>query len=285
MNMDIDLLLDTIVARLKTVPGLTGLTLGGSRARGTHHPTSDLDLGLYYEPDTPPDLTTLRQVATALDDTGRTDLITPLGGWGPWINGGGWLKVQGQPVDFLYRNLAQVRRVIAACQAGELEVAYQPGHPHGFVSSIYLGEVAYARLLWDPTGVLAELQTQTQPYPPALCRTTVGRFLWEARFSLDTAAKAARRGDVTYVAGCAFRTVACLNQTIFALNGRYLLNEKGATGAAAALPLALTAYQPRVAACFGLLQTDPAALTAALDQLAALVQETETLAAAANRAA
>ena len=44
------------------------------------------------------------------------------------------------------------------------------------------------------------------------------------------------RDDPAYVAGCGFRAVACLNQSLFALNGVYLLNEKGATAAAEKLP-------------------------------------------------
>lgn len=31
------------------VPGMRAVALGGSRARGTHSPDSDVDLGLYYE--------------------------------------------------------------------------------------------------------------------------------------------------------------------------------------------------------------------------------------------
>ncbi len=248
----------------------------GRGARGTHHAGSDIDLGLYYEPAAPPDLVILRQVAASLDDDRRVDIITPLGGWGPWINGGGWLKVQGLPVDFLYRDLAKVRRVITACQAGELEIAYQPGHPHGFVTSIYMGEVAQARILWDPTGALVVLKAQTQPYPAALRQATFAKFLWEAGFSLETAHKAVARVDVAYVAGCCFRTVTCLMQVLFALNGQYLLNEKGAVAIAATFPQTPPTLQARVGAVFAALQPEVATLTTALAHLAELVQEVNT---------
>lgn len=36
---------------LKAVCGLVAVVLGGSRARSTRTPQSDVDLGLYYEPD------------------------------------------------------------------------------------------------------------------------------------------------------------------------------------------------------------------------------------------
>lgn len=87
--MEPQALIQGIVQPLQQVDGLVAIVLGGSRARGTHTATSDIDLGLYYDPTKPPELATLRQIAAELDDAHRLDLITPLGGWGPWINGGG----------------------------------------------------------------------------------------------------------------------------------------------------------------------------------------------------
>jgi TatD DNase family protein len=37
-----------IVNRLKLVKGLNVVVLGDSRARGTHTPNSDIDIGIYY---------------------------------------------------------------------------------------------------------------------------------------------------------------------------------------------------------------------------------------------
>jgi len=42
--------LAAIAGRLVGVEGVVGVLLGGSRARGTHHPDSDVDLGVYYRP-------------------------------------------------------------------------------------------------------------------------------------------------------------------------------------------------------------------------------------------
>jgi Nucleotidyltransferase domain len=128
-------LVKAVVDRIKRIEGVSAVVLGGSRARGTHTPTSDLDLSIYYHPDSPLDVNALDQVAAEFDDSHRAGLVTPLGDWGPWINGGGWLTIQSQPVDFLYRDLKKVGFIIDACLGGQVEVAYQPGHPHGFVSS------------------------------------------------------------------------------------------------------------------------------------------------------
>ncbi len=54
------------------------------------------------------------------------------------------------------------------------------------------------------------------------------RLISAPNFSLLTAQKVIYRGDVTYAAGSCFRSVACMNQILFAINKEYLLNEKGA---------------------------------------------------------
>ena len=77
---------------LKTVPGIRAIVVGGSRARGSWDAVSDTDLGLYYDPQYPPAVEALDQVAATYDDRKQSGLVTEIGGWGPWINGGGWSK-------------------------------------------------------------------------------------------------------------------------------------------------------------------------------------------------
>jgi len=90
--MNVEELIADAVQRLRPVHGVAAIVLGGSRARGAHAPSSDVDLGIYYQPERPLDLAALTRVAAGLDDLRRPDLLTPIGGWGPWINGGGWLR-------------------------------------------------------------------------------------------------------------------------------------------------------------------------------------------------
>ncbi|MBD1995551.1 nucleotidyltransferase domain-containing protein [Leptolyngbya sp. FACHB-541] len=259
-----------VVDRLQSIEGIVAIALGGSRARGSHTQKSDVDLGIYYQPENPPDLIALNQLASQLDDNHRENLITPIGEWGKWINGGGWLKIEGISVDFLYRDLAQVNRVIEDCHAGQITIDYQPGHPHGFVSSIYMGEVAIGLPLHDPDGILAALKAKTIPYPTGLKQATVNKFAWEISFSLFVAQKAIARNDVAYAAGCCFRSVACMNQVLFALNEEYLLNEKGAVAVANSFALCPQNYQQRVESAFTLLTVDADSIVkviAILDQL------------------
>ena len=264
MNQQFPQFIDHIVSRLQSIQGIAAIALGGSRARGNYTKKSDVDLGIYYNPENPIDLIALNRLASELDDDHRPNLITPIGEWGKWINGGGWLKVEGVPVDFLYRDVAQVEHVIDDCCAGKLTIDYQPGHPHGFVSSIYLGEVAIGLPLYDPDEVFAALKAKTNPYPTKLKQATIDQFAWEISFSTFIAKKAIARGDVAYASGCCFRSVACMNQVLFALNEEDLLNEKGAVAIANKFAICPLNYRSRVESAFTLLAVDSEAIAEAI---------------------
>jgi predicted nucleotidyltransferase len=273
MNQQLPQFIHCVVERLRSVQGISAITLGGSRARGNHTPKSDVDLGIYYKPENPLDLIALNHLASELDDNHRANLITPIGEWGKWINGGGWLKVEGVAVDFLYRDLAQVSSVIDDCHAGQITIDYQPGHPHGFVSSIYMGEVAIGLPLHDPDGVLDAFKAKTTPYPLQLQQATVNKFAWEISFSLFIAQKAVARSDVAYASGCCFRNVTCMNQVLFALNEEYLLNEKGAVAIANGFALCPRNYQERVESVFALLAVDAKSIMDAIAILDGIEQD------------
>lgn len=275
--MDARKLILFIVQQLQQVEGLVGVVLGGSRARGTHTAQSDIDLGLYYRAEKPLDLDALRRLALQLDDRHRDDIITNFGEWGPWINGGGWLKIQGVAVDFLYREVDTVAASITSCQQGKVQIAYQPGHPHAFLSSVYMAEVALCHILWDPQAVIGELKAQTIPYPLVLKQALIKQFFWEATFSATIAAKGVSHNDVSYVAGCCFRGISCLMQTLFALNERYWMNEKGAVALAQTFPLCPSRLDVKVHDLFANLVPETAQLMGAVQLLEELVKETELL--------
>lgn len=245
--MSNDPLLARIIPVLASVPGVAAIVLGGSRARGTAHDASDYDLGLYYRDRAAPDIDRLRAAVTGLVDDPAAAHVTPVGEWGPWIVGGAWLAIGGHKVDLLYRSIDEVTDVIDACRNGEIGMHYQPGHPHGFCSAIWMGEVALCRTLHDPDGLLAALKARTAPYPPALREALVRRFQWEILFAIENAEFAVPRGDSTHIAGCAYRALACIAQVLFALNGRYLINEKGALAQAENFPVTVRDLAGRVA--------------------------------------
>src|SRR5262245_738211 len=98
-------LAERLAQRLAATRGVVAVVLGGSRARGDTGPDSDVDLGLYYDPERPLDVPALRRLAAEVDDRGAPEAITEPGEWGPWINGGAWLQVEGHRVDWLYKDL------------------------------------------------------------------------------------------------------------------------------------------------------------------------------------
>lgn len=175
--MDVQNIISKIIDSLKQIDGVHALVLGGSRARGTENPNSDIDIGIYYSANSGLDIARLRRAASILDDDHRDNLITEIGGWGPWINGGGWLKVNQTPVDFLYRDVNKVSKVNDQCLMGDITIDYQPGHPHGFINSMYLAEIALCKVLWDPSGLVEAMKSRTNSYPHVLQKAIIQKFL------------------------------------------------------------------------------------------------------------
>jgi predicted nucleotidyltransferase len=271
-------ILDEVTGKLRGVPGVVGVVLGGSRARGTHRSDSDVDIGIYYDETKGFEVQSLREIAMELDDEHRKDLITPLGAWGPWVNGGGWLVIRGYHVDFLFRDVHRVSRVIDDCRKGIVTADYQTGHPHAYLNMMYMGEVDLCRILADPEGRIAELKAQTRPYPKALQEAIIGRFLFEASFSLMFAEANRNHDDLAYVSGCCFRTVASLNHVLFAKNEEYCVNEKRAVAMVDRMALKPSHYKERIDRVFtGLSAKDRRGTEEAIATLRELISETEEL--------
>lgn len=256
--------IEHMAARLAEIPGVVGVMLGGSRARGEHRPESDWDLGVYYRGAL--DLAALGELA------GPGVEVAGPGGWGPWVNGGAWLRVDGVAVDWILRDLDRVERVWADCRAGRYEVGVQAGHPLGFWSPCYAGELALGRVLTDPNGELAALKAELADYPEPL-RAALTAGAWEADFLVGAAAKGAARGDVLYVSLCLSRAVGVLVQALYARDRRWCLNEKGALAVADQLPCAPADFGARVGQLLGAVGETPEALTATADRARELVGE------------
>jgi len=180
--------LEELADQLVGIPGVHGVLLGGSRARGDHVPESDHDLGLYYRP--PLDVTALAELARRVSGPGAT--VTGCGEWGPWVDGGGWLTVDGGAVDWIYRDLDRVHRSWEDARAGRFRFHAQVGHPLGVPDFAHAAEVALGVVLADPAGELAALQAEMVEYPPRLAEALVAQ-LWEADFLVANARKAVSR--------------------------------------------------------------------------------------------
>ena len=98
-----------LVAAVARVDGIAAIVLGGSHARGRATPSSDIDIGLFYHEDRPLSIEGLRRIVAEFDPRPEAR-ATDLWEWGPWVNGGAWVAVDGFRIDLLYRCVEQVER-------------------------------------------------------------------------------------------------------------------------------------------------------------------------------
>jgi len=178
-----ELLLHQLVDHLKPVHGLRAIVLGGSYASGAPRPDSDIDIGLYYDENQPLDIGHVRSIASRINDA-QEPTVTDLGGWGTWVNGGAWLSIEGQRVDFLYRDIDFVSSTIDDCNAGQIRSDYWQQPAYGFYSFMYCAETVICRPLYDPDQVIERLKAKVAHYSPHLKQAIIKNFLWSARLKL-----------------------------------------------------------------------------------------------------
>ena len=271
-------LVSSLAKQLGAIRGMKAVVLGGSHARGRAQPESDIDLGLLYSEAAPFSIQNIRELAEAVNDTAGP-VVTDLYGWGPWVNGGAWLTIGGQRVDFVYRSLEHVERLITEAEAGQYEVDYAQQPPFGFFSGTYLGEIAVCIPLVDPEARLDLLKRRVADYPEALRKSVVQDYLWQAEFGLAAfARKFAARADAYGTAACLSRAVNQLVLVLFALNGRYPINDKAALAEVAEFELAPREFGPRVRRVLARVGASPGELTAAIESIVEVLRETVELA-------
>jgi predicted nucleotidyltransferase len=216
-----------MLGELRNVSGVLALVIGGSYARGNARPDSDVDIGIYYDEEAGLDIDALRAVAQHFHSDG-VPTVTALYGWGAWVNGGAWIKTPAGKVDFLYRNLAQVQRVIDDCKAGRTEIDFAQQPTFGFHSVIYMAETSVCLPVYDPQGHIAALKASVALYPPVLRSQLVSSSMWSAQFTAQHARGFAERGDIFNTVGCLLRAAYFLTHALYALNKVYYAGDKGA---------------------------------------------------------
>jgi hypothetical protein len=271
-------LVTSLAHQLAAIHGMKAVVLAGSHARGRAEPGSDIDLGLFYSEIAPFSIQAVRELATAVNDT-AAPVVTDFYGWGPWVNGGAWLTIGGQRVDFIYRNLEQVERVVADAEAGRYEIHYLQQPPFGFFSGTYLGEISVCIPLFDPESRLDLLKRRVGGYPEAFRRAVLQDYLFMAEFNLAAfAPKFAARSDCYGTAACLTRAVNELAMALFALNRVYPINDKTALAEVASFNLAPRQFGPRVQQTLGNMGGAAQELGAAVQGISQILQETIQLA-------
>ena len=252
-------MLRDLTVQLAQVDGIVAIVLGGSYASGDHHAGSDLDVGLYYAEARPFAVDAVRAIADGVSVAGSAT-VTDFYEWGAWVNGGAWIRTAHGKVDFLYRNVDQVQRTIAAARQGIVEHDYGQQPTFGFYSVIYLAETNICIPLYDPTGIIAQMKAQVAVYPLRLKESVVANSLWSAEFTLAFAHDFGAQGDVYNTVGCLTRVATNLTQALFALNERYFIRDKMVMASMADFALLPDGYVTRL----NRLLAQPGATTAAL---------------------
>jgi predicted nucleotidyltransferase len=217
--------LDRLTDRLSSIPGLEGISLGGSRATERHGPDSDWDLGLYTRGAFPVDA-----VRALADDAGWPGEVLDEGQWGEVMNGGAWLSIEETSVDLHWRDLDTVERVVADAERGEFFVARIPFHLAPIPSYILLAELAMGRTVW---GALPR-----PGFPDALRTGAAAWWRLNASFDLDYAAKLAAAGEVVVCVGLLSRVVVQEAYARMAERREWSTNEKRIIGDAGLASLA-----------------------------------------------
>ncbi|HEY2550431.1 MAG TPA: hypothetical protein VGI64_07625 [Streptosporangiaceae bacterium] len=202
--------MEHIASRLAAIPGVVAVTLGGSQATGRHRPDSDWDFGLYY-----------RGTIDAADvrALGWPGEVTGPGGWGPVVNGGAWLTVDGERVDLCYRDLDEVLGAVSDAQAGHFSIYALATFVAGIPSYVPVGELALGRVL---SGDLPR-----PGFPEALAASAPERWRSLAAMALRTASAHAERADVAATAGALGQALLAEAQARLAERREWALNEKG----------------------------------------------------------
>jgi predicted nucleotidyltransferase len=200
-----------VAGRLADLPGVTAVSLGGSRAHGTYGPGSDWDFAIYYRGHFDPD--DLRAV-------GWPGEVSEVGGWGRGVmNGGGWMQVDGRRVDVIYRDLDNVEFHVAEARAGRFAVENLLGYLAGVPTYVVVAELAGHLVLHG--------DLPRPAYPDALRKSASTQWFDRARFSLDYGRRAyAVTGKTLAAAGAAARAAAETAHGLLAARGEWVVNEK-----------------------------------------------------------
>ncbi|QQQ78981.1 nucleotidyltransferase domain-containing protein [Saccharothrix sp. 6-C] len=203
--------LDHLADRLAALPAVHAVTLGGSRAQGTHTPDSDWDLAVYYRGGFDP--ADLRAI-------GWQGEVSEVGAWGGGVfNGGAWLTVDGRRVDVHYRDLAVVEHELAEAERGRFHWEPLMFHLAGIPSYLVVGELALNRVL---RGTLPR-----PTYPEALRAAAPPVWRGKAALTLDYALSAhAPSGRLAEVAATLVTAALQTGHAVLAARGQWTTNEK-----------------------------------------------------------
>ncbi|TGM65861.1 DUF4037 domain-containing protein [Leptospira meyeri] len=217
--------LNKILYDLKSIENISAIVLGGSFSTEMANENSDLDIGIYYYETSPFDIEKIKYVADkhSIDESAT---VTGFYQWGTWVNGGAWIETISGEVDFVYRNIQQVKSTIEKAKEGIVINDYEQQPPFGFSSPIYLAETYYCIPLYDPHNIIQELKNEVRNYPLKLRQALIQQSLWSVEFTLWQADKFAKKGDLYNTIGCFTRALKNIIDALLAINELYSIGDK-----------------------------------------------------------
>jgi hypothetical protein len=202
---------DYVSGRLYELPGVTAVSLGGSRGQGTNRPDSDWDFAIYYRAHFDPQ---------ALRDIGWSGEVFEVGGWSDGVfNGGAWLEIDARRVDVHYRDLDTIDREIAGTREGRFRIEPLMFHLAGIPTYLVLAELAVSRVV---RGCLPR-----PDYPMAL-RETAPRVWWDRADRTFGYARVSHApyGRLAQCAGLIAQASSQAAHAVLAAAGEWVTNEK-----------------------------------------------------------
>jgi hypothetical protein len=200
-----------VAGLLAALPGVVAVSLGGSRAQGTHRPDSDWDFAIYYRAHFDPQ---------ALRDVGWPGEVFEVGGWGGGVfNGGAWLRVDDRQTDVHYRDLDSVEFEIAESSEGRFHIEPLMFHLVGIPSYLLVAELAMSRVL---RGNLPK------PGYPAALREQAPHVWWDkAQRTFGYARNYhASGGRVAECVGMIAQAASYTAHAVLAARGQWVTNDK-----------------------------------------------------------
>jgi predicted nucleotidyltransferase len=201
-----------VASALAALPGVEAVALGGSRATGEHRADSDWDLGLYYRSSSEP------VAPDAVRALGYDGYVSERGEWGPIVNGGAWLTVEGTRIDVLYRDLDPIERWIEEARDGRYEVLTQNGYLAGAPTYLPMGELAVGRAIHG--------ELPRPDFPEPLASSASERWSARAGVALVFAEIHASAADVVACAGMLALALLAASHARLAARREWVLNEK-----------------------------------------------------------
>ena len=77
--------------------------------------------------------------------------------------------MNGYHVDLILRDIKRVEQIIKDTEQGIVTANYQTGHPHGYISAMYRGELAISKILYANDETFMSLKSKQNVIQP-LCR-------------------------------------------------------------------------------------------------------------------